>query len=131
MVTPTEQAQELREDLARTDTKASLLLAGAGALVAVLASGPLQTPGIAQWVTGAGMAVIAASAAVLLVTVRPRIGGPMLAGTPGWCPETAAARRDNLAELCRTKFYRLRRAIDLLLVGGGVSLVGVLLGVIV
>ncbi|MDS1271552.1 hypothetical protein RIF23_14730 [Lipingzhangella sp. LS1_29] len=124
-----EQSRELREDLARSDAKASLLLAGEGALLAVLAAAQPSGPG--QWAVVVGMVLMGVSAVLLLIAVRPRIGGPMLAGTPGWWPETHLGRRDALARVARRKFRLLRAAVDLLVAGGAVVATGLGVEVIV
>lgn len=123
--------KEMRAELARVDAKASMLLALAGAGLAVTA--PLlagDAPG--HWPVRAGAAVAVAALLVLLSVVRPRIAptAPFVALTsPGWEPQGQGERARDLARLTTVKFTRVRLAVDLLtaavlLVGAGLIWIG-------
>ncbi|MDJ1138603.1 Pycsar system effector family protein, partial [Streptomyces iconiensis] len=75
---------EVKSELARTDTKASLLLAFNGALLAgVLTAATNMRMNTAGVVVGAaGTGVLLASVALLLLTVRPNLNGG--GGFPHW-----------------------------------------------
>ncbi|ROQ31940.1 hypothetical protein EDD98_0907 [Streptomyces sp. PanSC19] len=132
---------EVKAELARTDTKASLLLAFTGATLAgvwTIASSTHLHPA-ALVVGGAGAAVLLGVVALLLRAVRPNLGGG--GGFPKWAtltPEelrTAFAedwRAEDIANLSRIavrKFARLRHAIDLTYVAGGLLLAAVVIAV--
>jgi hypothetical protein len=118
----------LRGELARSDGKASLLLAltGAGllALVTLGAGGSLPVAAVA--VGAASAAAMLAATVVLLLAVRPHLAGR---GWPSWPdlpePELHARLAEGqhmdevrvLAASARTKFRRIRLAVDLVLVG--------------
>jgi hypothetical protein len=120
----------LRVEVARTDSKASLLLALTGAALAVLVSqstdGHLPVPAVA--VGGVGAVALLAATVVLLLAVRPQLGGP---GWPQWANLTDDELRDELAAgqhltlvkalaaSVRAKYARIRLAVDLLLTGLG------------
>jgi hypothetical protein len=120
---------EVKNEIARTDNKASLLLAFNGALLAgawTVATG-IHLPPISLIIGGAGGVALVVAAAVLLSTVRPRFGRH---GFPLWATLTpdeirAHLAQDRLAEaigglsrLAVAKFSRLRWAIDLTRVAG-------------
>lgn len=113
-------------EISRTDGKASLLLAFNGAVLAGLASvAGNDLPPVAK-VSGA-LAVLAlgAAAVLLLLVVRPRLGGDDKASFPYWARldedeiracmdgDTRAARIRVLSALAVRKFIHLRRAVDL------------------
>lgn len=126
---------EVKADLARTDTKASLLLAFTGAMLAgawtVAVSVHLSRAALA--VGAAGVAVLLAAAAYLLRTVRPNLGGRQ--GFPKWATLTPdeireAATEDDrpahiatLSRIAVRKFSRLQRAIDLTCAAGALLVV--------
>ncbi|MFI8254287.1 Pycsar system effector family protein [Streptomyces filamentosus] len=121
---------EVKAELARTDTKASLLLAFTGAALAavwaVASNKPLHPAALV--VGGAGAVVLLAVVALLLRAVRPNLGGG--GGFPKWatlsaeeiCTAFAEDRRAeeiaNLSRIAVTKFARLQRAIDLTYLAG-------------
>ncbi|MFE7442184.1 Pycsar system effector family protein [Streptomyces chartreusis] len=129
---------EVRAEIARTDTKTGLLLAFVGAVLAaawtVARDLPLNVP---AYVAGSlGLALLLASAALLLRSVRPNLRGGH--GFPLWAtlaPEEipAAVSGDlaadvaGLSRLAMVKFTCLRRAIDLTCAGGALLILAVLL----
>ncbi|MFE2440942.1 Pycsar system effector family protein [Streptomyces sp. NPDC059426] len=118
---------EVKTEIGRTDSKASLLLAFNGALLAgvwtVATSLPLPPAALAVGAVGVGLLVT--SVAVLLAAVRPNLGGASPKGFPLWATLTGEQLRtallaDDLAEhvarmsrLAVGKFVRLQRAVDL------------------
>jgi hypothetical protein len=133
---------EVKSEIARTDTKASLLLAFNGALLAgawSVATG-MDLPLTSLIIGGAGSAVLVAAAGVLLSTVRPNLGGRH--GFPLWATLTAeeisahlaqdrlAQDIEGLSRLAVSKFARLRRAIDLTRLAGGLFIAAVLIAAI-
>ncbi|MFG3254944.1 Pycsar system effector family protein [Streptomyces sp. NPDC048172] len=121
---------EVKAELARTDTKASLLLAFHAALLAgalALATGAPLTLASAL-VGAAGLGVLLAATALLLLTVRPNLGGG--GGFPLWATLTPAGLRThlsadrlpkditNLSRIAVGKFARLRAAISMTLLAG-------------
>ncbi|MEU3606588.1 Pycsar system effector family protein [Streptomyces sp. NPDC035033] len=121
---------EVKAELARTDTKASLLLAFTGAALAavwaVASNKPLHPAALV--VGGAGAVVLLAVVALLLRAVRPNLGGG--GGFPKWATLSAEEIRTafaedrraeeiaNLSRIAVTKFARLQRAIDLTYLAG-------------
>ncbi|WP_327301907.1 Pycsar system effector family protein [Streptomyces goshikiensis] len=115
-------------EIARTDGKASLLLAFNGAALAGLASVADKDIPAATKVTGA-LAVLALgiAAMLLLLVVRPRLRADDQASFPHWaqldedeirsCMEgdTRATRIRVLSTLAVRKYRYLRRAVDLTL----------------
>lgn len=134
----------LSAEIGRTDGKASLLLAFDGAVLAGLASVATQPlPTSARTVGGLAVTALAVAAAVLLLVVRPRLGGGDRASFPYWARldapgvracmtgDTRAARVVVLSGIALRKFTRLRHAVDLsltalalLAVAAGLALVG-------
>lgn len=118
----------LRSELARSDSKASLLLAlTGGSLAAILSAAADATFPAAVMVVGSMAAVaLLCATVILLLAVRPRLGG---AGWPTWhqLPLTALAEEVSqgqrvaevqvLARTARTKFRRIRIAVDCALAG--------------
>ncbi|WP_329557558.1 Pycsar system effector family protein [Streptomyces sp. NBC_00696] len=117
---------------ARTDSKASLLLAFVGALLAgawtVAKDVPLTTP--ADVAGGAGMGLLVTAAGLLLRSVRPNLGGGR--GFPLWATLRAeeisatlaqdqAADIAGLSRIAVAKFTCLQRA------GGGLLILAALL----
>ncbi|MFB7598369.1 Pycsar system effector family protein [Streptomyces sp. NPDC056160] len=112
-------------EIGRTDGKASLLLAFDGAVLAGLASladRHLPTPTV---VLGAlAVAALGSATVLLLLVVRPRLGGHDRASFPYWAQldehgiracmtgDTRAARIRVLSRIALAKFARLRRAVD-------------------
>lgn len=115
-------------EIARTDGKASLLLAFNGAILAGLASLAGKDLPMLTRVFGA-LAVLALGAAgvLLLLVVRPRLGGHDRASFPYWArlteaeiqvcmdADARAARVRVLSGIAVAKFTQLRRAVDLTL----------------
>ncbi|PJN37951.1 integral membrane plasmid transfer protein [Streptomyces sp. CB02959] len=123
---------DVKAEIARTDTKASLLLAFDGALLAgvwSVASG-VHLPTAARIVGAAGVAVLLGAVTLLLRTVRPNLGGSRPVGFPLWATLTAGEvldvlavddRAKHIAALSRiavAKYGRLRRSINWTLTGG-------------
>ncbi|MFI0769641.1 Pycsar system effector family protein [Streptomyces sp. NPDC021218] len=137
---------EVKAEIARTDGKASLLLAFVGAVLAgvwtVASDAHLPTP--VYVVGGMGVLLLVTAAALLLRVVRPNMSGAV-AGFPLWARLTgdeirallAEDRRGediaNLSRIALIKFAALQRAIDvtraagaLLVVAAGVAVGGAL-----
>ncbi|MFD8545791.1 Pycsar system effector family protein [Streptomyces sp. NPDC059649] len=136
---------EVKAEIARTDTKTSLLLAFDGASLAgvwTVATG-IHLPPAALVVGGAGAALLITAVAVLLRAVRPNLGGARPAGFPLWATltpgeiladlEGAESRQaQHIAVLSRIavdKFRRLRWAVDLTRAGGVVLVLAALIAV--
>lgn len=133
---------EVKTELARTDTKASLLLAFNGAVLAgvltVATSGRKNAAAVMVGTVGIGL--LLASVALLLFTVRPNLGGG--GGFPKWARLTPEELRAHLgadrlphdigvlARIAVGKFARLRQAIHLTCIAGAVLVVaaGIALG---
>lgn len=123
-------AAMLRAELARADSKASLLLALTGAALAGTGSAApqLALPAAAVATGAAGITALAVATVLLLLTVRPSLDGT---GWPMWHRLARAelqARFDAgtgtdevevLQAAARRKFRRLRTAVDSVLVGVG------------
>ncbi|MFC7309462.1 Pycsar system effector family protein [Streptomyces monticola] len=129
---------EVKAEITRTDTKAGLLLAFVGAVLAgawtVAKDTPLTAP--AYVVGGLGMGLLVAAAGMLLRSVRPNLGGRH--GFPLWATLTAEEIRARLREdvsadvaglsrIAVVKFTGLRRAVDLTCVGGALLILAALL----
>ncbi|WP_327156895.1 Pycsar system effector family protein [Streptomyces tubercidicus] len=126
---------EVKAELARTDTKAGLLLAFTGAMLAGAwtVATSVHLPPAAMAFGAAGVAVLLAAATYLLRTVRPNLGGPQ--GFPKWATLTPDEIRDALSEddrpahiaalsrIAVAKFARLQWAIDLTCVAGALLVV--------
>ncbi|MEV1022273.1 Pycsar system effector family protein [Streptomyces sp. NPDC050264] len=125
---------EVKAEISRTDSKASLLLAFIGAVLAgVWSAGqglPLSVYVLAPGL--AGLALLLGAAALLLSSVRPNLSGRH--GFPLWATLTPEQIRDavatdtaadiaGLSRIAVTKFTALRRAIDLTRIGGALLLV--------
>ncbi|MFE9395713.1 Pycsar system effector family protein [Streptomyces flavidovirens] len=125
---------EVKAEIIRTDTKASLLLAFDGAILAAVwtAATSLHLPVTALVATAIGAALVVAAAALLLAVVRPRLGGANPVGFPRWATLTedeirADLRSDdraqhirNLSRIAVAKFTRLQTAVDLTRAAGAV-----------
>ncbi|MGX4658058.1 Pycsar system effector family protein [Micromonospora sp. SCSIO 07396] len=131
----TDRITEVRAELARADSKASTLMAVAGAAVtvgvAILARADLPGPALAVGV--ATVVAVGTAVGLLAGAVRPSLGGghglvryaTTTAGdlmTEATAPPLAAAaeRAHHLVWLSRTavrKYRRVRTAVDLLLAG--------------
>ncbi|MFK4070510.1 Pycsar system effector family protein [Streptomyces sp. NPDC029674] len=115
-------------EIARTDSKSSLLLAFTGAVLAGLASVADKDLPVATKVFGtAAVLALGAAAVLLLLVVRPRLRGDDRASFPYWAQldedeirdcmqgDTRAARIRVLSALAVRKFLYLRSAVDLIL----------------
>lgn len=117
-------------EIGRTDTKASLLLAFNGAVIAGLAgAADNQLPLPCRIAGGTAIVTLAASAVLLLLVVRPRLkpadGSTDRSSFPYWAEcdtqqiraEMREDRRPDrirvLSQIAKRKFLGLRRAIDL------------------
>lgn len=113
-------------EIARTDSKASLLLAFNGAVLAGLASVADKDLPMPTKAAGAlAVLTLGVAAVLLLLVVRPRIRGEDHGSFPYWarldeneirsCMEgdTRATRIRVLSALAVRKFVHLRRAVDL------------------
>ncbi|MFJ1597885.1 Pycsar system effector family protein [Streptomyces sp. NPDC088261] len=123
---------EVKAEIARTDTKTSLLLAFIGALLAGVWTVAKDAPvPVAGYVVGAaGVALLLVAAGLLLRAVRPNMSGAAVAGFPYWARLTAEEIRTALAEdrrgadianlsrIAVTKFRCLSRAVDLTCAAG-------------
>ncbi|MEV2253021.1 Pycsar system effector family protein [Streptomyces sp. NPDC050147] len=132
---------EVKAEIARTDTKTSLLLAFVGALLAgtwtVAKDAPLTAPAYA--VGGLGTALLLAAAGLLLASVRPNLGGRH--GFPLWATLSAEEITTHLAEdrrardiaglsrIAVAKFTTLKRAVDLTRAGGALLILAALIAV--
>lgn len=118
-------------EISRTDSKASLLLAFDGAALAGLASlADTDLPLPAQLTGGTAVLALATAAALLLLVVRPNLGGDgrvVREGFPCWAQmdenalltamrqDTRATRIKSLSTIAAAKFHRLARAVDIIL----------------
>ncbi|WP_030667906.1 Pycsar system effector family protein [Streptomyces rimosus] len=123
---------DVKAEIARTDTKVALLLAFNGAVllgVATLATA-VRVPPAARLLGALGVAALLAAVGLLLATVRPNLGGARPVGFPRWATLSGEEIRDELrhdhraqhirvlARIAVAKHGRVRRAIDLSLLGG-------------
>ncbi|MEV6757365.1 Pycsar system effector family protein [Streptomyces sp. NPDC051214] len=131
---------EVKAEIARTDTKTSLLLAFVGALLAgtwtLAKDAPLTAP--AYVAGGLGTALLLAAAALLLRSARPNLGGRH--GFPLWATLTAeeisatlatdlSADIAGLSRIAVAKFTGLKRAVDLVCAGGALLVLAALLAI--
>ncbi|MEU1130837.1 Pycsar system effector family protein [Streptomyces sp. NPDC005900] len=132
---------EVKAEIARTDTKTSLLLAFVGALLAgtwtVVKDASLSVP--AYMVGALGMALLLAAAYLLLASVRPNLGGSRPVGFPLWATLSAEEitaelaqdqRARDIAGLSRIavrKFVAVKRAVDLTRAGGALLVLAALI----
>ncbi|MER6342281.1 Pycsar system effector family protein [Streptomyces tendae] len=118
----------VQTEIGRTDGKSSLLLAFNGATLAglaALAGQPLPMP--ARVLGSMAVTALGAATVLLLLVVRPRLGGQDRASFPYWARlaetqihacmhgDTRAARIRILSHIALAKFSRLRRAVDCIL----------------
>lgn len=114
------QIAEVREELHRADTKASMLLALAGAGLVVLHDGGVD--GLLG--TFAVIELVVVLAVLLWVVFPSTRRAPFVRATdPGWEPETPAERMRALSKLAAAKMRRLQIAVVGLLIA--VLLIGV------
>ncbi len=123
---------EVGAQIARTDSKASILLAFCGAVLAgVLAGGKaLVSFWPAAVAGGLGAAVLAAGAGMLLSVIRPRLKPVNRGSLLHWASLSPEALREamavdhrheavvTLARLAVAKHERLQRAVDLIRAAG-------------
>ncbi|MGW1375325.1 Pycsar system effector family protein [Streptomyces sp. NPDC002446] len=129
----------LQGDLARSEGKASLLLALSGAALVALvsAAGNLRLTAPAAVAGALGTAALLAATVLLLLAVRPQLGGD---GWTSWPRLSTEQLRERLAAghevdhlrfmaaLAARKFRLIRAAVDCLLAGLGLlALAAVLL----
>lgn len=134
-VSPLDAATAARAELARTDTKAGILLAFSGTAFGVLAALAMLAatlPLPARIALGIAVALLAASSALALRVVRPTLprSRAQATGVMAYAYATSAAEMPgemadvdahhaqdvtNLAKLARTKYRGLQLAVDLLL----------------
>ncbi|MFD5430320.1 Pycsar system effector family protein, partial [Streptomyces sp. NPDC127084] len=113
-------------EIARTDGKASLLLAFDGAILAGLSGlTDRHLPAVTQACGAAAVLALAAAAVLLLLVVRPRLGGGDRASFPYWARLTTSEVYESLIRDSRAaciqalsviavrKYHHLRRAVDL------------------
>ncbi|WP_331732398.1 Pycsar system effector family protein [Streptomyces sp. NBC_00989] len=113
-------------EIGRTDNKSSLLLAFNGAVLAGLASvADNDLPPVTKVFGALAVLVLGAAAVLLLLVVRPRLGGNDRASFPYWARldddeiracmdgDTRAARIGVLSGIAVRKFTHLRHAVDL------------------
>ncbi|SEF19009.1 Pycsar system effector family protein [Streptomyces sp. Ag109_O5-10] len=115
--------------ISRTDSKASLLLAFVGAVLAGLGSlVDDHLPVLTAMAGGLAVLALALAAVLLLLVVRPRLSGADRASFPYWARllddqliltsmtgDTRAARIRVMSRIAVRKFVVLRRAVDLIL----------------
>ncbi|MEU3603684.1 Pycsar system effector family protein [Streptomyces sp. NPDC006798] len=117
---------EVKAEIARTDTKTSLLLAFVGAaLVGVwTVAKDAHLPAASAAVGGAAILLLIGALGLLLFAVRPNLNGRH--GFCRWAAETAdeigeglrvdtrCADIAGLSRLAMVKYHRLQRAVDLI-----------------
>ncbi|GAB2896927.1 DUF5706 domain-containing protein [Streptomyces deserti] len=116
-------------EIGRTDGKASLLLAFNGAVLAGLTTlADHDLPAATKAAGALAVAALGTAAVLLLLVVRPRLGGHDRASFPYWARldeteirasmtgDTRAARIRVLSGIAVAKFRQLRRAVDCTLV---------------
>lgn len=121
--------QDTDAKIARTDSKASLLLAFTGAVLAGLASmAGAPMPPVTAALGGTAVLALVAAAVLLLLVVRPRLGGTDRASFPYWAGlrddasvldsmtgDTRPARIRVMSVIATRKFVFLQRAVDTIL----------------
>ena len=134
---------DVKTEIARTDNKASLLLAFVGAVLAggwsIAKDAPLN--GAAILAGGIGVGLLITAAGLLLGSVRPNLGTGPRVGFPHWATLTAeeiktelagdrsAQHIEALSRIAVAKFTRLKRAIDLVRIGGALIILAALITV--
>ena len=134
---------EVKAEIARTDSKTSLLLAFIGALLAGVwtVAKDASLPVASLVVGGMGVALLVTAAGLLLGAVRPNLSGAAVAGFPLWATLTAEEIRTrlaedqrgqdivNLARITVSKFRRLRHAVDLTRAAGVLLIIAAVIAV--
>ncbi|MGW7597085.1 Pycsar system effector family protein [Streptomyces antimycoticus] len=132
---------EVKAEIGRTDSKASVLLAFNGALMAGVwaVATRLHLPLAALAVGAVGVGLLVASVGVLLGAVRPNLGGTRPKGFPLWATlptdqlravlagDDLAERVTHLSQLAVGKFARLQRAVDLTRAAGAAFIAAALI----
>ncbi|MEU4997039.1 Pycsar system effector family protein [Streptomyces sp. NPDC021622] len=132
---------DVKAEMARTDNKAALLLAFVGAVLAggwtVAKDAPLNVAAVV--VGGTGVALLITAAGLLLGSVRPSLGGSHRVGFSLWATLTAEEIETELASdhstqhiaalsrIAVAKFTDLKRAVDLVRIGGGLLITAALI----
>ncbi|MGA5363954.1 Pycsar system effector family protein [Streptomyces purpurascens] len=140
-----EACADVEAKITRTDSKASLLLAFDGAVLAGLASvADKDLPLPAQVAGGLAVLTLAAAAVLLLLVVRPNLGGKgrvVREGFPRWAQlsedelitvlrtDTRAIRVRSLSVIAVDKFERLTRAVNTILAALALLLAAAVLAV--
>uniref|UniRef100_UPI003F490F91 Pycsar system effector family protein n=1 Tax=Streptomyces achromogenes TaxID=67255 RepID=UPI003F490F91 len=140
-----EACADVEAKISRTDSKASLLIAFDGAVLAGLTGlADKDLPLAAQVAGGAAVLALAAAAVLLLLVVRPDLGGrrrTVQEGFPLWArltdeallaamsEDTRLTRVRTLSTLALTKYKRLARAVDIILAALGLLLAAAVLAV--
>ncbi|OEU95478.1 Pycsar system effector family protein [Streptomyces oceani] len=134
---------DVKAEIARTDTKASLLFAFTGAVLAGLGTvaASVRVP-LAAMVPGvAGLTVLVAACTVLLSVIRPRLT-PCEGTFPHWASLDAAGVRADLgtdrradavtvlARIAVAKHKGVARAVDLTRIAGGLFAVAAAITVV-
>ncbi|MFD8534318.1 Pycsar system effector family protein [Streptosporangium canum] len=140
------ESTAVRAELARTDVKASTVLAFAGTSFSVLAALVTLASGLAvpaRVGLGVAVALLAAASAVALTVIRPclpRQGGTgfvahaaadveqLLAGFAADAETRRARDVIRLSQIATAKYARLRRAVDLMLAALAVVVASLPLG---
>ncbi|MFE0776442.1 Pycsar system effector family protein [Streptomyces sp. NPDC058861] len=141
----TEACRDTEAKIARVDTKASFLLAFDGAILAGLASlADKPFPLSARIAGGTAALVLGVAAVLLLLAVRPNLGGRrriVREGFPRWAEleepdllatlarDTRAMKARALSLLAVRKFQGLIRAVDTILAGLALLLLAAVLAV--
>ncbi|MDA2804550.1 hypothetical protein [Nocardiopsis suaedae] len=118
-----EAIEEVRTEVGRIDTKASLLMGLAGAGAGIAASGDLLTgdePGV--WLVRAGAAALAGATLAALKAVRPRLArAPFMRNRSVAAPrlaldlESPQERYQALCTVAAAKYKAVRCAVDLII----------------
>ncbi|MFS1305182.1 Pycsar system effector family protein [Streptosporangium longisporum] len=141
------EATAVRAELARTDTKAGIILAFAGTSFSVLAALTVLASALAvpaRVGLGVAVALLAAASAVTLTVIRPALPRRGRGGTGftaaafldvdellATLPDTATERaRDviRLSQIAHAKYRKLRLAVDLMLTALAVVVTSLPLG---
>lgn len=110
---------DMQTQIARADSKASLLLALNGALLAVVATivveGP-ELPVTARIIGTLALTALGAAALLLLLAVRPR--GGVFTTTSLLQDQDQEEELTRLCRIATSKYRRIRQAVDAILTGG-------------
>jgi Pycsar effector protein len=115
-------------EISRTDTKASLLLALDGVLVAAVATLGSNLPAVGLALAAVGVVALVAATVLGILVVRPRLGGHDRSSFPYWatCPveeieagmakDRRSLRIKVLSGIAMAKMRALQRAADCTLI---------------